>query len=333
MAKIFITGGTGFLGTHLIETLLGRDDQRAEDLILLSRRGDAAMEAMGCTVVRGDVTDTAAVGAAMEGCQYVFHAAGLVDRSPDALSKLMTVHVEGTRAVLNAAAKVGVERVVYASTSGTIGVSKDAGHVATEDDPYPLEIVCKWPYYLSKVYAEQTALELADTHDLALVIVNPTLLLGPGDERLSSTTDVLKFLRHQIPSIPSGGLSFVDARDAALAMVAALERGVPGRRYLLTSANWTVDRFLRTLESVSGVRAPALKIPDAPARFVARLMQLGYDAVGRDAPLDRISVEMSQHFWYVDASLAEEELGFAPRDPQVTLQDTVDDLRTRYGIA
>ncbi len=331
MAKVLVTGGTGFLGRHILEALV-QSGRSAGDIAVFCRNGDPELAERGFDVVEGSVTNKDHVARAAQGCEVIYHLAGRVDRSPSALGNLMRVHVEGTRNVLRGAAESKVGRVVYASTSGTIGVSRRADDVATEDDPYPLEIVRKWPYYLSKVYAEQAALQAAEDTGVELVTVNPTLLLGPGDDRQSSTGDVLKFMRRQIPSVPSGGMSFVDARDVAAATVAAAKVGKPGRRYLMTAANWTIDKFFRRLEGITGVKAPVLKLPDGAARMAARMMQWGYEAVGRDPVVDRISVEMSQHYWYVDASRAESELGFSPRDPDETLRATVDDLQDRYGL-
>jgi dihydroflavonol-4-reductase len=332
MARALITGGTGVLGRHLIDHLLA-DGRSAGDLRVLCRRGDDALTSRGIDVVKGSVTELEDFVGAAEGCELVYHLAGLVDRSPDALGNLMKVHVEGARNAVRATATTGATRLLLASTSGTIGVSTDGEHVATEEDEVPLELIRDWPYYLSKHYAEQTALETAAAEGVDVVIVNPTLLLGPGDDRLSSTGDVLRFLRKQIPSIPSGGISFLDARDAAAATAAAAKDGRPGERYLLTAANWTLEKFLRRMESISGVAGPALKLGDRTSKVAGRLLQWGYEALGREAPVDRISIEMSQHFWYVDASKARSELGFSPRDPDETLSDTVADLRARYGLS
>lgn len=331
MAKVLVTGGTGFLGRHLLDALV-QSGTDAGDIAVFCRNGDPGLEERGFSMVLGSVTNKDHIAQAAQGCEVIYHLAGRVDRSPGALGNLMRVHVEGTRNVVKGAAEAKVRRVVYTSTSGTIGVSRRSEDVANEDDPYPLEIVRKWPYYLSKVYAEQAALQAAKDCDVELITVNPTLLLGPGDDRQSSTGDVLKFMRRQIPSVPSGGMSFVDARDVAAATVAAAKSGRPGRRYLMTAANWTIDKFFRRLESVTGVKAPVLKLPDGAARLAARMMQWGYETAGRTPPVDRISVEMSQHYWYVDASRASSELGFEARDPDETLRDTVDDLQDRYGL-
>src|SRR5262249_21687781 len=148
--------------------------------------------------------------------------------------------------------------------------------------------------------------------DFEVVAVNPSLLLGPGDERGSSTGDVIKFLERKIPFVPAGGMSFVDVRDAAQAMLFALEEGRAGHRYLVTAVILTMDAFLGRLERVSGVPAPRLKLPRsiALARAGAELMDRAAKHVPIEPRVDPISAEMAQHFWYADATKARTELGF-----------------------
>ena len=198
-----------------------------------------------------------------------------------------------------------------------------------ESAPYPTELVGGWPYYLSKIYQEKLALDLAATLGLDLVIVNPSLLLGPGDERTSSTGDVRRFLKREIPVVPDGGVNFVDVRDAARATVAALEKGRAGERYLLGGPNWTVAEFFGRLERASKVRGPRLKLPNQLQRRVASLLEHAYRALDRDPPVERIAVEMAQVYWWCDSAKAQRELGFAVREPGETLDDTIRDLRMR----
>jgi dihydroflavonol-4-reductase len=221
---------------------------------------------------------------------------------------------------------------VLASSSGTIAVFREE-RTGTEADPYPLREVADWPYYLSKIYQEKAALRIALDTGLPLLVLNPSLLLGPGDARLSSTDVVWKFLQRRIPSLPGGGLSFVDVRDAARAFAAALERGRPGERYLLGGANMTFRELFGRLERLSTVAAPRLRLPSAVNVAGARLLERLASWRGVEAAIGGASVEMGERFWYCDSRKAEEELGFAPRDPQETLSDTVRWLREHVGPA
>jgi dihydroflavonol-4-reductase len=216
--------------------------------------------------------------------------------------------------------------MILASTSGTIGVSKDE-EILDESAPYAEEIVAGWPYYASKIYQERLAFEHGERLGIDVVAVNPSLLLGPGDRRLSSTGDVRKFLKRQIPTIPDGGISFVDARDAAAATASALDRGRPGQRYLLGGPNWTTKEFFARLGRIAHVAPPRLKLPSSVSKWGASVVEELYRWRGKEPPVDRISVEMAEHYWWIDSSRAERELGFSARDPQLTLVDTVAYLR------
>jgi dihydroflavonol-4-reductase len=322
MSWTLITGGTGFLGAHVVRQLVARGEQ-----VRVLARGPGDLPA-GAEKIAGDVVHDLEGGVplqkALEGCERVYHLAGFVSRDADDGQRMMRVHIDGTRRVLDAAKAAGVKRVVVASTSGTIAVSRDPEPIPDESWPYATEIVSNWPYYLSKIYQEKLALGYDN-----VVVVNPSLLLGPGDERQSSTGDVKKFLRKEIPIVPPGGINFVDARDAAAATISAMERGRIGERYLLGGPNWTLKEFFGRLERASKVRGPRFKLPDKLALGATSLLEHAYKALHKQAPVDRISVEMSQVYWYCDSQKAERELGFVARDPGETLDETIRDLRER----
>ena len=314
MSKYLVTGATGFLGSHLVAGLRAR----GHEVLPFSRSSG------------GDVLDAAAVRAAAAGCEGAFHCAGKVSRDDADAEELYRVHVDGTKTVLAACKGAGVRRVVVASSSGTVAISEDPDHVATEDDETPIGIVARFPYYRAKLFAERAALAANDAH-FEVVAVNPSLLLGPGDERGSSTEDIRLLLERRVPFVPPGGASFVDARDAAEGMVLAMERGEPGRRYLLAACNLTVRELFARVARIAGVSAPALPMPRAPqlARTGAKLLDRALRRVGGSLPVDPVSVEMAHYYWYASSARAERELGWTHRDANETLADTVRDLRQR----
>ncbi|MFT3773621.1 MAG: NAD-dependent epimerase/dehydratase family protein [Minicystis sp.] len=324
--RTLVTGATGFLGRHLVTQLR----EAGHHVVALCRKDEPELAALGVEIRRGDILDGASVRAAAEGCEVLFHGAGKVSRKPEDAEELFRVHVEGTKTTLDAARVAGIRRVVYASTSGTVAVSEDADDVRDEDAADPIELVARWPYYRSKLYAERAALDRSGP-SFEVVSVNPTLLLGPGDIHASSTGDVVKFLEKKVPFVPAGGMSFVDARDAAAAMILALEKGRGGERYLVSAVNLTIEAFFARLERISGVKGPRLRTPRSLllARAGAEIFGKLQKHVPLHGDLDRISAEMAQVFWYVDASKAKNELGWSPRDPGDTLADTVEDLRSR----
>lgn len=320
--RTLVTGATGFLGRHLVDGLCAA----GHEVVAMARSTPRDAAPDGVTRVRGDVLDAAAMADAVRGCEAVFHCAGAVSRDPADAEMLWRSHVVGTRTVLAASRAAGVKRVVYASTSGTVAIAED-DRPRREDDPASSELIQRFGYYRAKAYAEREALAASDGA-MAVVAINPSLLLGPGDVNGSSTGDVKNFLSGRIPAAPAGGLSFVDARDAAAGMVLALTRGVGGRRYLLGAANWTVRLFFDRLSRVSGVKAPMMTMPKGRrvARLGAGLMDGFARLTGADNPVDAVSAEMGQLYWYVDSTRAETELGWSARDPMVTLADTVNGM-------
>ncbi|MFO0586885.1 MAG: NAD-dependent epimerase/dehydratase family protein [Polyangiaceae bacterium] len=325
MSRYLVTGATGFLGTHLVAHL--RD--KGHDVVALVRGDADDLAERGVVIAKGDVLDPHAVNAAAAGCDGVFHCAGKVSRKAEDAEELHRTNVEGTKIVVSASKAAGVKRLVLASTSGTVAISKEP-KVRDERAKTPIELIAKWPYYRSKLYAEQAALE-ASAEGFAVVSVNPSLLLGPGDLRGSSTGDVRSFLEGEVPVIPAGGMSFVDARDVAPVMLAAMERGKPGARYLVSGANMEMSAFFGRLSRISGVELPAMRAPKGLtlAKIGASLFDHAKKVLPVKGEMDSVSAEMGQVFWYCDSRKATEELGFAPRDPNETLADTIADLYDR----
>jgi dihydroflavonol-4-reductase len=326
MSRYLITGVTGFLGRALARNLAGA----GHEVVGLARDRATTPIAGVTKLAQGDVLSEADVSAALDGVDGIFHAAGLVSRDPRDAEAMWRVHVLGTRAVLAAARAKGVPRIVLASTSGTVAVREDDAAIPNEDSPRPTALAGRFPYYRSKLYAEEEALS-ANDQSLSVISINPSLLLGPGDLRGTSTRDVALFLSRSIPAVPSGGVSFVDVRDAALGMALAMERGAPGRRYLLSGCNLPFSDFFARLERLSGIAAPRASLPKGSTFALLSRDLLGRVAkkLGGELPVDRVSVEMGQLFWYADSARAQKELGWAPRDPGETLSDTVRELMPR----
>lgn len=324
--KILITGGTGFLGTHLVRRFL---DAGTKNLRVMASSVPQWMTDAGVEPFAGSVTNRENVAAATRNCEAIYHLAGKVSFAYDGAAEMNRIHVEGTRLLAHAAKENEVKNFILASSSGTSAITED-GEIVDETYPQPVEILTKWAYYASKYYQEKTAIRAFQDKGERLVILNPSLLLGEGDERLSSTKIVLDFMAQKLPITPSGGVNFVDARDAATAFMNALDRGTHGERYLLGAVNWSVQEFFGRLERLSGVSAPMFSVPKRVAIAGSNFISSLYKTFDKPAPFEASEVEMGEYFWYFDSSKAAEELGFTTRDPMETLQDTIRYLRENF---
>jgi dihydroflavonol-4-reductase len=316
-----VTGGNGFLGRHLCAELLRRG-WRVRSL----HRGDApALGAMGVEQVRGDVCCREDFEAAAQGVSAIYHLAGRVSRSPEEAGAMYALHVQGTRNFVSVVERLGVERALYLSTSGVVGVS-DSPSLATEESPLAWSLIRAWPYYESKAFAEEEV-RRAVARGAPIRVARPSLLLGPGDPTGGSHDDILRFLSGDVRAALPGGLSFVDARDVAAFLPTLLERGEVGVGYLLGAENLSVRAFLTQLAALTGVSAPALDLParlaeraEGPLKWLTQRKSLG--------GLSPQTFEMGRRFWYVSSDRAR-ALGFSPRAGGVTLADALDDLKAR----
>jgi dihydroflavonol-4-reductase len=259
--------------------------------------------------VTGDLRDASSLARAVAGCGLVFHVAAdyrLWARDPE---ELYQSNVEGTRSLLEAAQRAGVDRVVYTSTVGCIGIPKDG--LGDETVPVALEEMTG-AYKRSKFLAEKVALEFAAS-GFPVVAVNPTAPVGDHDVKPTPTGKiVLDFLKGAMPAYIDTGLNLVDARDTAVAHLLAAERGRPGERYIVGSENLTLAEILEKLARLTGIAAPRIKLPYAVA-YAAGVVTTGWARVtGRTplAPLD--AVRMAKKKMFVSHAKAARELGFSP---------------------
>jgi dihydroflavonol-4-reductase len=322
-----ITGGTGFLGSHLVRQLV---EQGAKDIRVMATSIPDWLVDLGVEALEGSITNQDDVKRATEDIKEIYHLAGRVSRERDQAREMYAIHVEGTRLLADAAREAGVKSIVLASTSGTVAVTADGELKPDESYPPPLDIISRWPYYASKAYQEMAALERFSGKGLRLVIMNPSLLLGPGDDRLSSTKVILDFMARKVGAVPTGGLSFVDVRDTAKAFRVAMRKGRHGERYLLGAANWSFSKFFGRLERLTKVSAPLLTLPSRLMVGGAQLIDSLFRQWDMASPVEPGAIEMAQYFWYLNCAKAMRELGFKPRDPGETLHETVVYLRENF---
>lgn len=312
---IVLTGATGFLGKAVCDKLADKPARA------LCRRPAPLLADRGISAAVGSLLDPSWVASQIGRGDVVVHMAGKVEFTAGGAREMHDLHLAATRVVAAAARDAGA-RLILVSSSGTTAVSHHE-RLIDETAPYPMGIVARWPYYLTKTLQERLVLDMAARDGLDAVVLNPSLLLGPGDHRNSSTQVVRDFLGKRLPTVPAGGISVVDVRDAAGAIVAAIERGRSGERYFLAGHNCRFGTFFKILETASGVPAPVLRLPAALASAGARVAH-HFRAGSLPHPA---LIEMANHFWYADSQKAAQELGFKPLALEATVRDTVSYLR------
>lgn len=305
--KVFVTGATGFLGSHVAHVLA----ESGADLRLLVRPSSDLrnIEKLNAERVVGDLRDAASLEKGMAGCEAVFHVAAdyrLWVRDPD---EMYRSNVEGTRAVLLAAKKNGVKRVVYTSSVATMGFMNN-GHMANEDSPVALQNMIG-PYKRSKFMAEEVAFQ-AGREGMDVVVVNPTTPVGERDIKPTPTGRiVLDFLKRKFPAYVDTGLNLVDATECARGHVAAFEKAKPGERYILGGENLTLKQILDKLGQIAGLSSPRVKVPYVMALATGVVDELFTGRIlGREPRATIDAVRMGKKKMFVSSAKAERDLGW-----------------------
>lgn len=333
---LLVTGASGFVGRHLLETNARQPAPRP--VAALVRDASAwhgaswTRDVPGVEVVRGCVTEPGTWARELPPVSGIAHLAAVVRHSRHRPEEMQRINVEGALAMVRLAAEHRC-RLVVVSTSGTVGCFTGPDEHADEKSPHCEPTVGRWPYYASKIEMERRARELADELGVELVFVRPPVLLGPGDHRYRSTGNVLKAIRRKLPFVVRGGIAFADVRDAAAALLAALERPAVQPVYHLPGHECGIDEFFALVEEVSGVPRPPFTLPYRAACLLAGAVEgLGARLLGEPPHLlpDPVVVEMAASFWGVRSLYAEGELGYRSRDPRETLRDTVAWLREHH---
>ena len=305
--QAFVTGATGFLGSHVARVLC---EQGAKLRLLVRATSNLKnLQGLPAETVTGDLRDPGSLGKAMAGCDTVFHVAAdyrLWVRDPQ---EMYRSNVDGTRALLEAARRINVRRLVYTSSVATIGFRTN-GSLADEDSPVSVSDMIGH-YKRSKFMAEQVALE-AGRSGMHVVTVNPTTPVGEGDVKPTPTGRiVLDFLKRKFPAYVETGLNLVDVRECARGHVAALERGQPGHRYILGGENLTLKQILDKLGDITGLPSPKLKLPYIFAFATGVIDETITGRMLNKEPRATIdAVRMGKKMMFATSAKAERELGW-----------------------
>jgi dihydroflavonol-4-reductase len=315
-----VTGATGFVGANVARELLR---EGATVRVLARPNGDRrAIEGLAVEISEGDLVDPASIRQAVQGARMVFHVAADYRLWAPRPEEIYRANVEGTRAVLQAAADAGVKRVVYTSSVGALGIPKD-GTPGTETTPVTLADMVG-PYKASKFLAEQVALGFA-LKGLPVVIVNPSTPIGPWDVKPTPTGQmVVDFLKGRMFATLDTGLNIVHVRDVARGHLLAAERGQIGEKYILGNANLSLDEIGVLLAEIAGSRAPRARIPYAVAWLAAGCMEVAARVTGSPPRASLTAVRMARKRMFFSPAKAVRELSLPQTDVRTALAEAAE---------
>ena len=323
--KALVTGATGFVGAAVARAL----GAAGWEVRALARGGSnrSNLQHLPVEVVEGDLEDAASLELALEGCTGLFHVAadyrlGLRDPAP-----LYLANVEGTRNILSAARRAGVERVVYTSSVATVGIPRD-GSPGDEGTAVTLADMIGH-YKRSKYLAEEVARDAART-GMSVVIVNPSTPVGPGDIKPTPTGQlVLDAAAGRMPAYVDTGLNIVHVDDVAAGHLLAYERGSSGERYILGGEDMTLREILRVIATLVGRKPPTIRLPYGTILPLAYAAEAFTWLTGRSGRLTLEGVRMSRKLMFFSSGKAVRELGYQWRPPLEAFEDAVRWFRER----
>lgn len=305
--RVFITGATGFVGSHVARCYADAGAQ----LRLLTRSTSRleSLTGLAAETVLGDLRQPAGLRTALTGCDALVHVAAdyrLWVRDPQ---EMYAANVDGTRELLKLAREVGVQRVVYTSSVATMGFKQD-GTVVNEDTPVSLADMIGH-YKRSKFLGEQEAIRAARAGQ-HVMILNPTTPIGPGDAKPTPTGRIIvDFLNRNFPAYVETGLNLVDVTEVARMHRAALDHGTPGERYILGGENLTLKQILDRMSAITGLPSPSRKVPHAVAMAFAFFEESITGRLRGKEPRATVeAVRMGKKLMFASSAKAERELGF-----------------------
>ncbi len=322
--KFFVTGSTGLLGNNLVRAL----EDAGHSVVGLVRSSEKGRRLLGDTqarLVTGDMRDVKAFAPALDGCEVVFHTAAYFReyyQPGDHRQALEEINVQATLGLMQEADRRGVRRFVHVGSAGTIGANPDGSPGDEETPPGPLQATNL--YLRSKVRGDDAIRGWKPPHGMEVIEILPGWMWGPGDAAPTSAGQMaLDFLARRIPGIADGGISVVDARDVAAAMIAASERARAGERYIVGGEYRSMAQIMEGLARASGVPAPTRKLPHALLMTLALVVELYARLTGRPALITRQGLRVMHAKHRISSRKAERELGARFRPFDQTLRDVV----------
>jgi len=323
--KALVTGATGFVGGAVARALV----RSGVDVRVLARPDSDLQNLEGLSVERtsGDLRDPDSLRKALAGCQQLYHVAAHYALWAKDPSIFYDINVIGTKNLLEAARDVGIERTVYCSTIGAIGLPPGGG-LGTEETPVSLDQMAGH-YKRSKYLAEQEVLKLAKT-GLPVVIVNPSAPVGAGDVKPTPTGQVIvDFMKGRMPAYIETGMNIIDVDDVATGHLLAMQKGRQGERYILGCKNLMLREVFEILSQLTGVKSPSIKLPRLAILPLAYVNQWLAHLTGQPPRIPLEGVKMAKYKMHYDCSKAIRELGLPQTPPEVALEKAVRWFRDR----
>jgi dihydroflavonol-4-reductase len=322
--KVFVTGSTGLLGNNTVRLLRERGLEVA-GLVRSEEKGSRLLGDTGARLMKGDMRDVPGFAAALDGCGAVFHTAAYFReyyQPGNHTEALEAINIRGTLQLMTEADRRGVRRFIHVSSGGVIGMKPDGSPGDEETPPVPGQTSNL--YFKSKVDGDAAIRAWKPEKGMQVIEIMPGWMWGPGDAAPTGAGQLaLDFLGGKVPGIIDGGACVVDARDVAAAMIAALEKGAHGERYIVAGRYHSLKDILEGLERVTGVPAPKLRLPHAAVMIIAGFMELFGRLSGRNVLITREGVWTMHAKLRMTSRKAERELGATFRPLEETLRDVV----------
>src|ERR1051326_7714842 len=331
---VFVTGATGLLGSNLVQALL-EQGYGVRGLVRSKEKAQRVFPGSPIDFVTGDMSNVAEFAARLGGCDVLFHTAAYFReyyQPGNHKATLEKINVQGTVDLLIAAEKRGVKKAVHISSAGVIGRKPDGS--AGDENTLPDDHATKNLYFSSKIDTELAIKRFLKERSLPVTMVLPSWMWGPGDSAPTAAGKlVIDYLNRKLPGVVDGGSSIVDVRDVAQATITAADRGKSGERYIVGGHYFDFAEILATLERVTGVPAPARKIPYALSLAVAAASQSWASVTGGKALVTLAGVRTIHGKNQVDSSKAIRELGASFRPFEETVRDEVQWFRAHGYIS
>lgn len=317
--RVLVTGANGHIGSHVV-----RQCQQQGHMVRAFVRPGAdcrGLQGLDPEYAEGDIMDAGAVSRAAEGMDAIIHMAAVYRTMAKNADDIVAPAIQGAENVFQAASEHGVKRVVYTSSAASVGFSYDPQELRTGDDwnndPHN-------PYYQAKTYSEQRAQALSKEHGIHLVVICPTLVLGPGDYRVTPSNQLVRDWLNGVGQTYRGGLNLVDVRDVAAAHVAALTKGENGRRYIVGSENLTVKEVGKLMQKLTGRKPLHIGLGRGPMLWSAKWTERLCNTLGTRPPITYdLIYEVSERYAYFDTSEANRTFGITPRSTESALRDAI----------